>query len=149
MSHHYLIVELLNHVFNSIFNKIKTVFLYKNRSILRTAKVDEATLKAYIDNNNIRLDHEKEWKLGKMISRFPEITVKCMEELTLHPLCEYLYELAGTLTEFYDACYCITKDKETGAIKSVDMNRIALLEAVSRIFAAGFHILGIKPVSRM
>ena len=149
MSHHYLIVELLNHVFNSIFNKIKTVFLYKNRSILRTAKVDEATLKAYIDNNNIRLDHKKEWKLGKMISRFPEITVKCMEELTLHPLCEYLYELAGTLTEFYDACYCITKDKETGAIKSVDMNRIALLEAVSRIFAAGFHILGIKPVSRM
>jgi len=119
------------------------------RSILRTAKVDEATLKAYIDNNNIRLDHEKEWKLGKMISRFPEITVKCMEELTLHPLCEYLYELAGTLTEFYDACYCITKDKETGAIKSVDMNRIALLEAVSRIFTAGFHILGIKSVSRM
>ena len=106
-------------------------------------------MKAYIDNNNIRLDHEKEWKLGKMISRFPEITVKCMEELTLHPLCEYLYELAGTLTEFYDACYCITKDKETGAIKSVDMNRIALLEAVSRIFTAGFHILGIKSVSRM
>lgn len=119
------------------------------RSILRTAKVDEAKLKSYIDNNNIRLDHEKEWKLGKMVSRFPEVIVKCMDDLYLHPLCEYLYELAGTMTEFYDACYCLTKDKETGDIKSVDMNRIALLEAVSRIFASGFHILGIKPVSRM
>jgi len=119
------------------------------KSIQRTAKVDAATLKAYIDNNGIRLEHEKEWKLGKMLCRFPEITTRCMDELNLHPLCEYLYELAGVQTEFYDACYCILKNKETGEIDSVDMNRIALLEAVSRIFAAGFHILGIKPVSRM
>jgi len=119
------------------------------RSILRTAQVDDVKLKAYITNNNITLDHEKEWKLGKMISRFPEIIVRCTEELNLHPLCEYLYELAGTLTEFYDACYCLIKNKETGEITSVDMNRIALLEAVIRIFDSGFYILGIKPVSKM
>lgn len=119
------------------------------KSIQRTAQVDETKLKAYIDKNGIRLDHEKEWKLGKMLCRFPEVIVKCMEDLYLHPLCEYLYELAGTLTEFYDACYCITKDKQSGEITNVDMNRIALLEAVARIFGAGFYILGIKPVSRM
>ena len=130
-----------------MYNISLTIIDY--RSIMRTAKVDEATLKAYIDSNGIRLDHEKEWKLGKMISRYSEIVVRCKDDLTLHPLCEYLYELSGTLTEFYDACYCIQKDKETGGIKSVDMNRIALLEAVSRIFASGFYILGIKPVSRM
>lgn len=81
--------------------------------------------------------------------KFPEVVVKCMEELVLHPLCEYLYELATCQTEFYDACYCIEKDKKTGEIASVDMNRIALLEAVARIYEAGFHILGIQPVSRM
>lgn len=119
------------------------------RSIQRTAKVDAAKLSSYIENNGIRLDHEKEWKLGKMLCRFPEILVKCMDDLYLHPLCEYLYELAGTLTEFYEVCYCIDKNKETGEIVNVDMNRIALLETVARIFGAGFHILGIKPVPRM
>ena len=67
----------------------------------------------------------------------------------LHSMCEYLYELATTLTEFYDACYCIEKDRETGEIKNVHMNRIALLEAVARVFEAGFHIVGLKPVTRM
>ena len=32
----------------------------------------------------------------------------------LHTLCEYLYETANTFTEFYDNCYCIEKDKQTG-----------------------------------
>lgn len=118
------------------------------RSIQRTSKVSTDTLSSYIQKNSIRLDHEKEWKLGKMLCRYPEILARCMEELVLHPLCEYLYELAGVLTEFYDACICIEKNK-TGEIVNVDMNRIALLEAVARIFESGFYIVGIKPVSRM
>jgi len=118
------------------------------RSIQRTSKVEAGTLSSYIQNNSISLEHEKEWKLGKMLCRYPEIIVRCMEELVVHPLCEYLYELAGTLTEFYDACICIEKNKD-GGIVSVDMNRIALLECVARIFESGFYIVGIKPVSRM
>lgn len=118
------------------------------RSIQRNAKIESASLERYIQQNSVKLIHEKEWKLGKMLCRFPGIIVRCTEELVLHPLCEYLYELAGTLTEFYDACYCIEKNKQ-GEIVQVDMNRIALLEAVARIFEAGFYILGLKPVSRM
>lgn len=118
------------------------------RSIHRTSKITPDALSAYIRDNAISLEHEKEWKLGKMLCRYPEIVVKCMEELVLHPLCEYLYDLAGTLTEFYDACRTIEKNKE-GEIVNVDMNRIALLEAVARIFESGFYIVGIKPVYRM
>lgn len=118
------------------------------RSIQRTSQIGRDELQNYIRINSVRLAHEKEWKLGKMLCRYPQIIVRSMDELVLHPLCEYLYELAGTLTEFYDACICIEKNKE-GGIASVDMNRLALLEAVARIFESGFHILGIKPVSRM
>lgn len=32
----------------------------------------------------------------------------------LHSLCDYLYELATTFTEFYDSCYCVEKDRQTG-----------------------------------
>jgi len=118
------------------------------RSIQRRSNVPRADIDKHIRDVSISLEHEKEWKLGKMLCRYPEVVVRCMEELVLHPLCEYLYELAGTLTEFYDECQCIEKNKQ-GEIVSVDMNRMALLEAVARIFESGFYIVGIKPVSRM
>jgi arginyl-tRNA synthetase len=57
----------------------------------------------------VLLQHDKEWKLGKCLIRFPEI---------LHTLCDYLYELATTFTEFYDSCYCIEKDRQTGREKT-------------------------------
>jgi len=118
------------------------------RSIQRNTKKSTEELNKYIKDNTITLEHPKEWKLGKILARYPEVVIKCMDDLVLHPLCEYLYELAGTLTEFYDACICIEKNKQ-GEIVNVNMNRIALLEAVARIFDSGFFILGITPVSRM
>lgn len=42
-----------------------------------------------------------------------------MEDLLLHTLCDYLYELATTFTEFYDSCYCVEKDRQTGEARSV------------------------------
>lgn len=118
------------------------------RSIQRKAGVDRAKLAEYTLSED-SLAHPKELKLGKLLCRFPQVIVKCVDELVLHPLCEYLYELATTLTEFYDACYCIEKNKETGKIEKVHMERIALLEAVARIFETGFHILGLRKVERM
>ncbi|NXS13919.1 SYRC protein, partial [Neodrepanis coruscans] len=95
------------------------------------------------------LDHEKEWKLGKCILRFPEILQKILEDLLLHTLCDYLYELATTFTEFYDNCYCVEKDRQSGQIVKVNMWRLLLCEATAAIMAKGFDILGIKPVQRM
>jgi len=34
------------------------------------------------------------------------------EDLCLHPICEYLYEIATTFTEFYDVCYCLSELEE-------------------------------------
>lgn len=62
----------------------------------------------------IILDHEKEWKLGRCILRFPEVLQKILDDLLLHTLCDYIYELATTFTEFYDSCYCVEKDRQSG-----------------------------------
>jgi arginyl-tRNA synthetase len=67
----------------------------------------------------------------------------------MHSLCEYLYELAATTTEFYDSCYCIEKDRETGKIVKVNMDRLLLLEATARVMETAFQILGIKTVVKM
>nr|XP_033783192.1 arginine--tRNA ligase, cytoplasmic isoform X2 [Geotrypetes seraphini] len=119
------------------------------RSIARLANIDEEMLQKAAQETEILLEHEKEWKLGKCILRFPEILQKILEDLLLHTLCDYLYELATTFTEFYDSCYCVEKDRQTGNIVKVNMWRMLLCDATAAIMAKGFDILGIKPVQRM
>ncbi|XP_072517868.1 arginine--tRNA ligase, cytoplasmic [Salminus brasiliensis] len=119
------------------------------RSIARLANIQEAALRKAAETCEIVLEHEKEWKLGKCILRFPEILQKILDDLLLHTLCDYLYELATTFTEFYDSCYCVEKDRQTGEVVKVNMWRMLLCEATAVIMAKGFDILGIKPVQRM
>ncbi|KAG9490811.1 hypothetical protein GDO78_006248 [Eleutherodactylus coqui] len=119
------------------------------RSIARLANISDARLRKAAQETEIDLQHEKEWKLGKCILRFPEILQKILEDLLLHTLCDYLYELATTFTEFYDNCYCVEKDRQTGQIVKVNMSRMLLCDATAAVMAKGFDILGIKPVQRM
>ncbi|RXN11590.1 arginine--tRNA cytoplasmic [Labeo rohita] len=119
------------------------------RSIARLANIQEATLRKAAETTEVLLDHEKEWKLGKCILRFPEILQKITDDLLLHTLCDYLYELATTFTEFYDSCYCVEKDRQTGEVVKVNMWRMLLCEATAAVMAKGFDILGISPVERM
>lgn len=123
--------------------------LTRIRSIARLANIDEATLRKAAETTELVLDHEKEWKLGKCILRFPEILQKILDDLLLHTLCDFLYELATTFTEFYDSCYCVEKDRQTGEVVKVNMWRMLLCEATAAIMEKGFEILGINPVHRM
>lgn len=66
----------------------------------------------------ITLEHDKEWKLGKLLLRFVEVVARVLDDFLLHTLCEYLYELAGAFTEFYDNCYVVEKDRQTGTSQS-------------------------------
>ena len=89
------------------------------RSIARNSNVTQDQLRAATSNTKIDLDHPKEWALAKCVLRLPEIILRCLDSLLLHTLCEYLYELANTFTEFYDSCYCIEKDKQTGRYSTI------------------------------
>ncbi|XP_069620003.1 arginine--tRNA ligase, cytoplasmic isoform X1 [Ranitomeya imitator] len=119
------------------------------RSIARLANISDGQLHKAAQETEIDLQHEKEWKLGKCILRFPEILQKILDDLLLHTLCDYLYELATTFTEFYDNCYCVEKDRQTGQIVNVNMSRMLLCDATAAVMAKGFDILGIKPVQKM
>lgn len=65
-------------------------------------------------NTVVDLSHEKEWKLAKHLLKFFEVIMRILDDLLLHTLCDYLYELATTFTEFYDNCYVVEKDRQTG-----------------------------------
>lgn len=89
------------------------------RSIARTANVTAEQVQNGIQSTTIVLDHPKEWKLAKLVLKLPEIILRCMEDLYLHTLCDYLYELATTFTEYYDSCYVVEKDRQTGKVHKI------------------------------
>lgn len=122
--------------------------LTRIRSIARTANVTRAQLKEATATTPISLDHEKEWKLAKVLLKFPDVVLKITKDLCLHSLCELCYEIACTFTEFYDSCYCVEKN-QTGEIVKVNMGRILLTEVTAMMLEQCFAILGLKPVAKM
>ena len=90
------------------------------RSIARTAQVTEEQLKE-ARKQGLKLDHEKEVKLGKLLLRFSEVVAKMADDLLLHSLCEFMYEVANTFTEFYENCYCVEKNKAGEIVKVLNV----------------------------
>lgn len=122
--------------------------LTRIRSIARTAQVSPEALLAEIKKTGLKLAHDAEWKLGKVLLRFPEVILKVSSDLYLHSLCEYLYEISSAFTEFYDKCYCVEKDKD-GKIYKIFYERLMLCEVTASIMEKCLDILGIKTVSKM
>lgn len=119
------------------------------RSIARNCGGDFATnFKKVVEENEVSLDHEKEWKLTKILLKFPDIMNRISVDLCLHHLCEFVYEVSTTFSEFYDNCYCIEKNKQ-GEILKINSGRILLCEATALILGKCFDILGLKPVSKI
>jgi len=105
-------------------------------------------LPAIIQKIQFNFSHEKEWKLAKELVRFPEIINEICKDLLLHRLCEYVYEVSTSFTEFYSSCYCIEKDKQ-GKLVKINDDRILLAEATAIVLEKCFEILGLKPLSKI
>merc|ERR1719383_573429 len=123
--------------------------LTRIRSISRLANISDEQLQRGAREVSFSLEHPKEWKLAKVVLRFPEIILKMLDDLLMHTLCDYLYELSTAFTEFYDVCYCVEKDRTSGEIVKVNMDRLLLCEATASVMDKGFQILGISSLSRM
>uniref|UniRef100_A0AAG5D2L1 Probable arginine--tRNA ligase, cytoplasmic n=1 Tax=Anopheles atroparvus TaxID=41427 RepID=A0AAG5D2L1_ANOAO len=119
------------------------------RSIARNCGGDYANnIQKVIDSTVLQLKHEKEWKLAKVLLRFTDVMLLITKNLSLHYLCEFVYEVCTTFSEFYDSCYCIKKNAK-GEIVEVYASRVLLCEATSRVLGKCFEILGLKPVHKI
>lgn len=96
----------------------------------------------------IELEHEKELKLAKVLIQFPDVIDRILMNLNIHFLCDFLYNVSTTFTEFYDSCYCIKKNKQ-GEILSINTSRVLLCEATAAVMAECFNILGLKTLERI
>lgn len=119
------------------------------RSIARLANVSAEQLQDAAKTVPIEVTHEKELKLSKCITRFPEVISQICDDLYPHILCDYVYELCTTFTEFYDTCYCVEKDRVTGQVVKINFSRLLLCEATAKVLDQSFYILGLEPLSKM
>lgn len=89
------------------------------------------------------LDQHPEQQLALLLGRFGEVVAGVGEKLQPHKLCNYLYELAGAFSTFYEQCPVLKSDGE------VRSSRLGLCAATGRVLERGLWMLGIDAPERM
>ena len=115
------------------YARIKSIF----RKAAETFNIQHSTL-------NIQLVAPEELTLAKHLLNFGITLVAVAEELRPNYLCNYLFELAGKFTSFYENCP-VLKAEDAAARDS----RLALCDLTARVLKQGLETLGIETVEQM
>jgi len=105
--------------------------------ILEKAGIDMAS----IDVNEFKISHNAERELALKIVQFPDVIDAILDDLQLHQLTDYLWELCNTYTSFNRDCKVIGSPE----MKS----RLLLCEATRKVLLKSFFLLGFEPLERM
>ena len=108
------------------------------RSIFARANIDENAL-----SGSIQLNEPKERALAVKLLQFEEALNGVAKEGMPHILCQYLYELAGGFSSFYEACPILNAEETT------KNSRLKLAALTARTLKQGLDLLGIKTVEKM
>ncbi|HHW7568631.1 TPA: arginine--tRNA ligase [Mannheimia haemolytica] len=108
------------------------------RSIFARANIDENALRG-----SIQLNEPKERVLAVKLLQFEEALNGVAKEGMPHILCQYLYELAGSFSSFYEACPILNAEETT------KNSRLKLAALTAKTLKQGLDLLGIKTVEKM
>jgi arginyl-tRNA synthetase len=86
----------------------------------------------------------EELALAKHLLNFGHTLEAVAEELRPNYLCNYLFELAGKFTSFYENCPVLKADDE-----ATRNSRLALCDLTARVLKQGLATLGIEVVEQM
>lgn len=117
--------------------------LYANtrvHSLLRKAAITTQQL----DSASFMLTAPQEITLGKHLSQFAELIHMVAAKAAPHLLCTYLYELAGYMSSFYEACPILSAPHEQEKYA-----RLKLAALSSKILEQGLQLLGIPILRQM
>jgi arginyl-tRNA synthetase len=110
------------------------------RSIFRKAETESATRNP---QSAIALAAPEEIALAKHLLNFGLTLEAVAEEYRPNFLCNYLFDLAGKFTAFYENCPVLKADDATRA------SRLALCDLTARVLKQGLATLGIETVEQM
>ena len=108
-------------------------------SIFRKAEIDPQSL-----SGELLLNSEQEQTLGNRLLQFGEVLNGVAEKGLPNLLCNYLYELAGEFSAFYEHCPVLNAD-DAAARNS----RLQLSWLTARTLQRGLDLLGINTLERM
>ncbi|HSW70038.1 MAG TPA: arginine--tRNA ligase [Gammaproteobacteria bacterium] len=97
-----------------------------------------------IQNAEMILLTEVEHALAIKILNFPDVIYSVSENLSLHSLCDYLYDLAATYHKFYENCPILSNED-----KKIRDSRLLLSDLTAKTLQLGLDLLGIKTLELM
>jgi len=97
-----------------------------------------------IQNPEIKLTAPEELALAKHLLNFGITLEAVAEEYRPNYLCNYLFELAGKFTSFYENCPVLKADDA-----ATRDSRLALCDLTARVLKQGLATLGIEVVEQM
>ena len=108
------------------------------RSIFRKGNVNPDTLKSPVS-----LNEPHELALAKHLLNFGLVLEAAAEDYRPNFLCNYLYELAGHFTGFYENCPVLKADEPLRS------SRLLLSDLTARVLKQGLDVLGIQTLEQM
>ena len=111
------------------------------KSIFRKA---EETSNIQHPTSSIQLAAPEELALAKHLLNFGLTLEAVADELRPNYLCNYLFELAGKFTSFYENCPVLKADDA-----ATRNSRLALCDLTARVLKQGLEALGIETVEQM
>ncbi|UJF18639.1 arginine--tRNA ligase [Vibrio sp. SS-MA-C1-2] len=107
-------------------------------SIFKRADIDPATL-----TGDIIINEEKEKTLAAKLIQFEEAVQSVAREGQPHLMCNYLFELAGQFSSFYEACPILNAEDD------IKQSRLKLAALTANTLKQGLDLLGIETLERM
>jgi len=110
-------------------------------SIINKSELKEEDFQKILEKGGFKITHPHERFLAMSLLRFPEVIDTVVDELAIHKLCDYIYDISVKIAEGYKK-YRINDDpnKET---------RVLLFEAIRRVMQKAFWMVGIKPLEKI
>jgi arginyl-tRNA synthetase len=121
------------------YTRIRSIF----RKTGETSNSDKTRVNIQHPTSNIHLAAAEETALAKHLLNFGLTLEAVAEEYRPNFLCNYLYELAGKFTGFYENCPVLKADDATHA------SRLALCDLTARVLKQGLDVLGVETVEQM
>lgn len=109
------------------------------RSIFRKGGLEGAAASA----GPVSLQQPQEIALGKHLLNFGVVLEAVAADYRPNFLCNYLYELAGHFTAFYENCPVLNAEA------SVRASRLILCDVTARVLKQGLEVLGIETIEQM
>ena len=111
------------------------------RSIFRKGEVDSGSTAKL--GGQMKLEATAEIALANHLLNFGLTLDAAAEEYRPNFICNYLYELAGRFTTFYENCPVLKSESQQRA------SRLLLCELTARVLKQGLEVLGIETLEQM